>query len=185
MSSEKTLKKIITSTDSLLNKSLLKGFSGLFKSLREAKKTTFNRCLPLPELFTDRWEKAKFLQFGEGSSIYDSATVIADVEVGANTWIGPNVILDGSGGLVIGSNCSISANVQIYSHDTVKWAVSGGKESYEYAPTTIGDNCYIGPNVVIQRGITIGEGTVVGANSFVNVDLPAGCKAVGSPVRIL
>lgn len=168
-----------------MNSSLFTGFLGLFKELREIKKNKLNRCLPLSELFTDRWEKAKFLGFGEGTSIYDSASVIADVKVGKNTWIGPNVILDGSGGLIIGSNCSISANVQIYSHDTVRWAVSGGVEPYEYASTSIGDNCYIGPNVVIQRGVTIGTGAIVGANSFVNVDLPEGCKAVGSPVKFL
>ena len=62
-------------------------------------------------------------------------------------------MLDGSGGLEIGSNCSISCGVQIYSHDTVAWALSGGKEEYEYEKTSIGDSCYIGPNTIIQKGV--------------------------------
>ena len=95
------------------------------------------------------------------------------------------MILDGSGGLEIGSNCSISAGVQIYSHDSVGWSISGGRANYEYEPTKIEDNCYIGPNVIIQKGVTIGKGTIIGANSFVNRDIPANSKAFGTPAKIV
>ena len=43
----------------------------LFKNLKLAKKKEFNRVLPFGEYFSDRWKKAKFLGFGENSSIYD------------------------------------------------------------------------------------------------------------------
>lgn len=148
------------------------------------KKNEFNRVLPLGDYFIDRWEKAKLLGFGEGTSVYDNVVIIGDVKVGKNCWIGPNVILDGSGGLEIGDNCSISAGVQIYSHDSVKWAISGGKEDYEYAKTKIGNNVYIGPNVIIQKGVKVGDQVIIGANSFVNCDIPSNSKAYGSPVKI-
>jgi len=148
------------------------------------KKNEFNRVLPLGDYFIDRWEKAKLLGFGEGTSVYDNVVIIGDVKVGKNCWIGPNVILDGSGGLEIGNNCSISAGVQIYSHDSVKWAISGGKEDYEYAKTKIGNNVYIGPNVIIQKGVKVGDQVIIGANSFVNCDIPSNSKAYGSPVKI-
>lgn len=137
--------------------------------------------LPVGEYLIDRTEKAEMLGFGKGTTIYDSAIVLGSVKVGNNTWIGPNVILDGSGDLRIGSNCSISAGAQIYTHDSVKWAVSGGKEEYEYSPTVIEDNCYIGPNVIVQKGITIGTGTVVGANSLINKIVPPHSKVYGTP----
>jgi len=101
----------------------------------------WNRSLPFGDYIADRWAKAKSLGFGEGSSIYDSSLVLGNVQVGKNTWIGPFTVLDGSGGLEIGDNCSISAGVQIYSHDTVRWAVSGGVEKIEYRSVRIGDNC--------------------------------------------
>ena len=145
----------------------------------------FDRSLPFADLIFDRWERAKMLGFGEGASVYDSAHVFGNVKVGVNTWIGPFTILDGTGGLTIGSNCSISAGVQIYSHDSVQWAVTGGKAPYEYATTTIGNNCYIGPNTIISKGIDIGEGVIVGANSFVNASFPSNSKIAGSPARLI
>ncbi len=144
----------------------------------------WNRSLPFADYVVDRWQKAQALGFGEGTSIYDSSLVLGDVRVGANTWIGPYTVLDGSGGLEIGDYCSISAGVQIYSHDTVDWAVSGGASPAVRTPVRIGSRCYIGPNTVISRGVTIGNGCVVGANSLVNSDIPDGAQAWGTPCRI-
>jgi len=156
-----------------------------FKNLRNSKKNKFNRVLPISELIQDRWEKARFAGFGKGTSIYDSSYVFGNVKVGENTWIGPFTILDGSGSLKIGSNCSISAGVQIYTHDTVKWAISGGIEPYEYGEVIIDDNCYIGPNTIIAKGVHLKKGTIVGANSFVNKSFPENAKIAGNPAKSL
>ncbi len=145
----------------------------------------FKRSLPFADYIVDRWEKAKALGFGEGASIYDSVLVIGDVKVGKNTWIGPFVVLDGSAGIEIGAYCSISAGVQVYSHDSVKWAITGGSSAKDYAKTKIGDNCYIGPNTIVAKGVTIGDGCVIGANSLVLQEIPSHSKAVGSPCRII
>jgi acetyltransferase-like isoleucine patch superfamily enzyme len=155
----------------------------LYEQLRERMRSDWQRDLPLYELLFDRWERARANGFGEGTSVYQSSYVFGDVSVGRNTWIGPFTILDGSGGLAIGSNCSISAGVQIYTHDTVRWALSGGAAAYEYAPVTIADDCYIGPQTVVARGVTIGEGCVVGACSFVNRSLEPLTLAAGTPAR--
>lgn len=145
----------------------------------------WKRLLPLSEMVVDRWEKAKRLGFGKHVSIYDSSIVFGDVKVGHHTWIGPFTILDGSGGLKIGSYCSISAGVQIYSHDSVQWAVSGGRAPYEKKKTIIGNNCYIGPNCIIVKGVVLGNRIIVGANSFVNKSFPTGSKIAGNPAVLL
>jgi len=154
-----------------------------FAQLRDDKKSRFHRVLPFGDYIVDRWEKARYLGFGEGTSIYDSSLVFGEVKVGKHTWIGPFTILDGSGGLTIGDHCSISAGVQIYSHDSVHWAVSGGAANYEYAETCIENNCYIGPNSVIARGVRIGAGSVVGANSYVDKSWPPGSRIAGNPAQ--
>jgi acetyltransferase-like isoleucine patch superfamily enzyme len=157
----------------------------LFYSKRTEISANFSRVLPLNETLTDRWEKAEYLGFGEGTSIHDSAHVYGNVQVGSNTWIGPFCILDGSCGLKIGSNCSISAGVQIYSHDTVQWAVSGGKKDYELEAVEIGSNCYLGPNCVIAKGVKLGDGCIVGANSLVIDSFGPGLKVAGNPAKVI
>jgi acetyltransferase-like isoleucine patch superfamily enzyme len=164
---------------------LFRKITFLWKRLSEYTRKKWNRVLPFGDYFVDRWEKARMLGFGEGTSIYDSSLVIGDVNVGKNTWIGPFTLLDGSGGgLEIGNNCSISAGVQIYTHDSVSWAISGGKAPKDTAPTKVGSNCYIGPNVIIAKGVTIGDGCIIGANSLVLVDIPMNTKAFGTPCRV-
>ena len=154
---------------------------------RQKVKNSFNRVLPVGDYFSDRWEKANFYGFGDGTSVYDNALIFGDVKVGMNCWIGPNCILDGSGGeLFIGDNCSIAAGAHIYTHDTVKRALSGRVDQIEKSSVFIGDNCYIGPNSIISKGSNISEGCVVGALTFINgMNVPSHSKVYGIPAKII
>lgn len=160
-------------------KDLLEVLSDLRSSMKEA----FNRHVSIQDLLSDRWETAKFYGFGEGTSCYNNVLIIGDVKVGKNTWIGPNVILDGTGGLEIGDYVSISAGVQIYTHNTVDYSTSLGGNPISVMPTTIGNGVYLGPNSVVQMGTTIGDMSVIGAMSFVNNDIPKGSKWYGTSLN--
>lgn len=163
---------------------LLAEFKALYARLRDEKLKDWQRRVPLGDLFTDRWDNARAYGFGEGTSCYDNVLIMGDVTVGRDCWIGPNVILDGRGGLVIGDHCSISAGVHIYTHDTVRQITSMGKLPEERAPVRIGSGVYIGPQSVIAKGVTIGDQAVIGTMSFVNRDIPAGARAWGTPARL-
>jgi acetyltransferase-like isoleucine patch superfamily enzyme len=52
-------------------------------------------------------------------------------------------------------------------------------------PVRIGSNCWFGVNCVVTGGVTIGERSVVGANSVVTRDLPAGVIAAGAPAKVI
>ena len=143
-----------------------------------------DRLPPLPDLLVDRWQRAELLGFGKGTNIYDSSLVIGQVKIGSECWIGPNTILDGSGNLSIGDFCTISAGVQIYTHDNVKQTLSGKVMPIEREPVTIGNNVYIGPQAVITKGITIGNNVVIGSFSFVNKNIPGNSIVMGQPAQI-
>lgn len=157
----------------------------LHKELDDAFINQFNRSLPFAETLLDRWERAKKLGFGDNSSIYDSALVFGDTKVGANVWIGPNTIIDGSGGLTIGDFCTISVGVHIYTHDNVKQTLTSGKHPIERSPVQIGNNVYIAPNAIITKGVSIGNFCIIGAHAFVNKDVPDNSIVIGQPAKVV
>lgn len=158
---------------------------GLYGALDNLFSKELHRSVSFGDVFVDRWERANRLGFGANSSIYDSSLVIGDVKVGENCWIGPYTILDGSGGLYIGDFCTISAGVQIYTHDNVKATLSSGVLPIERLGVAIGHNTYIAPNVVISKGVKIGHHCIVATGSFVNKSFPECSILAGIPAKII
>jgi acetyltransferase-like isoleucine patch superfamily enzyme len=162
---------------------LLAAIRALLSDLRQETFKKHHRHVSTGDLLTSRWETAQSYGFGEGTSCYDNVLILGAVKVGRNCWIGPNVILDGSGNLSIGDHVDICAGVQIYTHSTVRRVLSGGLEPVDYASTRIGSRVYIGPQSVIEMGVTIGDNVVIGALSLVDRDIPDGTKAWGRPAQ--
>ena len=102
----------------------------------------------------------KFLWFWRRCIPYNNVLIIGR-KGRKKSWIGPNVILDGSSGLEIGEYVTVSAGVQIYTHNSVDWSISKGKEQIVRKPTKIGSGVYIGPNSIIQNGVNIGDHVII------------------------
>lgn len=112
-------------------------------------------------------------------------------DYGYNTFIGDNfysnhnlVILDCAkvtiGNYVfIAPNCCISTAGHPIDFETRN---TGLEFAY---PITIEDNVWIGANVTILPGVTIGKNSVIGAGSVITKDIPPNCIAVGNPCRVL
>ncbi len=167
-------------------KKLKKDLLNLYEEQESFLKERYDRSLSFQDGLFDRFERAKKLGFSEEVSIYNSALVFGSVIVGKKTWIGPYVMLDGSGGGVeIGEYCSISAGVHIYTHDSVMWALSGGKAGIYKSKVSIGNNTYIGAQAIIKAGIKIGSHCLIGANTFVNKNIDDHSIAAGTPCKII
>jgi acetyltransferase-like isoleucine patch superfamily enzyme len=153
-------------------------------ALRSESRARYRRINPFAEDLID-WEEKGTWAGGTNVTIYESATVVGDVGIGDHTWVGPFCSLDGSGGLRIGRYCAISAACHIFTHDTAKWALSGGRSGYEYSPVSIGDACFLGAGSIVTRGVTIGSHSLVGAGAVVTQNIPAHSIAAGVPARLV
>ena len=152
-------------------KSLLETLQSLHKKLRDETYSKYKRINPFYEDLFEWKERGQFWTHKDNVTIYNSATISGSVDIGDHTWVGPFVTLDGSGGLKIGRNCSIAVGCQLMSHDTVKWALSGGAEPYEHKPIIIGDSCFIGSFAVICKGVEIGSHCLIAAGAVVTKDV--------------
>lgn len=84
--------------------------------------------------------------------------------------------------ITIGRNVAISDNFTIWDSDAHSIV---GKEDSMTLPIVIGDRVWIGANVTVLKGVTIGDGAVIAAGSVVNKDIPAYCMAAGVPAKVI
>lgn len=105
--------------------------------------------------------------------------------IGDNTFINHNAYLMDGAPIKIGSYCFIGPNCGMYTaiHATLAEERNAGLE--KALPITIGDSCWIGGDVTILPGVTIGSNTIIGAKSVVTKDIPDNVIAVGNPCRVL
>lgn len=139
-------------------------------------KDEFNGTLSPIELNTDRWGKGKFVKLGTSSRICDNVTVFGKVSVGKNRWIGPFKIFDGSGGSTIGDKSFISTGIQIYTHNTIKWTISGRNTLHQNNHNSIGNNCYVGPKTKTAKVAALGDKVIVRADGYFNRSLNSNKK---------
>ena len=88
----------------------------------------------------------------------------------------------------MGNYCSISGFVTIgameHDYKDVSSSTHLGDGGYSNRTTHIGNDVWIGAQCVVRQGITIGDGAVIGANSFVNKDIPPYAIAFGTPIKV-
>jgi maltose O-acetyltransferase len=107
------------------------------------------------------------------------------IEIGDDVSINAFVHIWGHGSLKIGNRVMIASHsiITTLSHDTnykcMRFAPTVSK------PIVIEDDVWIGSNVTILPGVTIGKGAVLGACSLINKDVPPYAIMIGSPGKVL
>ena len=118
-----------------------------------------------------------------------SPLVSRDTEIGNYVYIWHQTAITRT---QIGNYCSIASNVSIGmgEHDMTEISTNSIFYKNQYDTLTkdlciIGHDVWIGVDAIVRRWVTIGNGAVIGANSFVNRDVPAYAIVVGSPAKII
>ena len=108
-----------------------------------------------------------------------------NIRVGENFYANMGCTILDEALVTFGDNVLLAPNVSIY---TAGHAVNVAQRvaGWEYAyPVTVGHNVWIGGNVVILPGVSIGDNSIIGGGSVVTKDIPANVVAAGNPCRII
>lgn len=108
----------------------------------------------------------------------------AEIVIGDYCLIAPGVRISAAKSIRIGDNCMLAANVIISDSD---WhGIYNRVRPFRCTkPVTIENNVWLGERVIINKGVTIGENSVIGAGAIVTKDIPANSVAAGNPARVI
>lgn len=103
-------------------------------------------------------------------------------EIAPYAQIGEGLFIPHSIGIVIGHEVVIGNNCEIFQNVTIG---SNRKEKNGRFMPIIGNNVSIGSGAVVVGGITIGDNVCIGANSYVDKDVPSNVVVAGCPAKII
>jgi maltose O-acetyltransferase len=126
---------------------------------------------------------------GERFSAYGRRTpVVIKVERGGKLSVGSNLRMNFGTTIEvfrevrIGNDLMMGPNSTILDHS--RHEIEPGAFLYK-GPIIIGNNVWISANAMVLPGASIGDGSVIGANSVVTSEIPPNCLAVGTPARVV
>jgi acetyltransferase-like isoleucine patch superfamily enzyme len=140
----------------------------------------------LEALREQRLEIGEHVLFEPG--VWLTAPDSARIRIGQGTFLNLGVMIASAGLVDIGEHCMFANGCFVTDADhrfddadrPVPWQGFTSK-----GPTRVGGNVWCGAHVVITGGVTVGERSVIGANSVVTHDIPAFSIAAGSPAKVL
>lgn len=108
-----------------------------------------------------------------------------NIEIGENFFANFNCVILDEATVRFGDNVFIGPNCAFYTAGHPFDAATRNLGLEFARPINVGSNVWMGGNVVVLPGVTIGDGCVIGAGSVVTKDVPAGTLAFGNPCRVV
>jgi phenylacetic acid degradation protein len=127
----------------------------------------------------------------ESSFVHPNATVTGNVIIGKRVYIGPGAAIRGDWGqIIIEDGCNVQENCTIHMFPGVTVILHENAHIGHGAVihgAEIGKDCLVGMNAVIMDRVVVGEGSIIGALSFVAADtvIPARSVVVGNPAKVI
>lgn len=121
-----------------------------------------------------------------GYSYVEARGADAKISIGGGTTINNNFVCIATKSITIGEGVLVGTNVQISDSDFHSLSISERHTSSgKSTEVVIGDNVFIGSNVIILKGVHIGDYAVIGSGSVVTKDIPARSIAAGNPAAVI
>lgn len=123
----------------------------------------------------------KDFSIGTGTVFYPLNHIIIEkngkIKIGKNCFFNRNCSLNSLDEINIGNDCIFGESVKIYDHNHLFKETNTliRKQKFETKKVTIGNNCWIGSNVIILPGVSIGNNVVVAAGSIVTKSIEDNC----------
>ena len=130
--------------------------------------------------------KLMLKECGKNVNIEKNADFSSAVELGDNSGLGVNCRI--SGRVIIGENVMMGPNVSIYttnhnfSRIDIPMCFQGNSPE---KPVVVGDDVWIGANVIILPGVSVGKGAVIGAGSVVTKNVAEYAIVAGNPAKVI
>ena len=161
----------------------------LMKERLIAKDKCFEYNNIKPSKIEERTEIMKQILGKTGNQFLIEQPFICDygynIEIGENFYANHNLVILDENKVKFGDNVFIAPNCSFYTAGHPLDYETRNK-GLEYAkPIEVGNNVWIGGNVVVLPGVTIGDNVVIGAGSIVTKDIPSNSVAVGNPCKVI
>lgn len=170
--------------------------------LRKIKLRTHNLCTKFNQTFEDEVEKRSLILpeiFGElGESSFLQGPIY--IHYGIHTKIGKrffgnfNLTIQDDARVEIGDDCCFGPNVTIVTpvhpmlaneRQLIMTKEGEAKHMCYAKPVKIGNDCWLGANVVVCPGVSVGDNCVIGAGSVIVKDIPSNSFAAGNPCKVI
>ena len=107
----------------------------------------------------------------------------SNITIGSRVGIFEKVLINPNSEVTIGSDCGIGREVQIWTHGAWLDPLAGFPS--DFGPVTIGDRVWLPSRCVVLPNTSIGNDCVIGINSIINKPIPSGSFAAGCPAKVL
>lgn len=161
--------------DSFKNKFFIFKYNSLYGT-----RIAFGRNIKMGKGFTIRFDASlSKISIGDGAQFRDYCNIFsganARVVVGKNAFFNNHCSINCLDSITIGDNCQFGEGVKLYDHNHQFEDVTKliNEQGYKLGEIFIGDNCWLGSNVIILKNVHIGNNVIIGAGCVIHRSIPA------------
>jgi maltose O-acetyltransferase len=125
-------------------------------------------------------------RLGSGEILLQARNAGSEITIGEGNTFSNNISIVANQRVTIGNHCVMGDQVAIIDCDFHELSPETRNRSAGHIrPVHIGNNVWLGSRVMVLKGVTIGDNSVIGAMSMVNKSIPPNCLAAGFPARVV